>query len=350
MLKNIKKIAVMGHFGFGKELLNGQTVKTKILTAELEKQLGLEQVLKIDTHGGKKALPKLFFKAISALRKCQNVVILPAHNGVRFFVPILTFFNRFYKRKLFYAVIGGWLPKYLQDKPKLLKKLQKFDGIYVETNTMRVALEEMGFKNVKVMPNCKELKILSADEIVYSQTEPYKLCTFSRVMKEKGIEDAVNAVKAVNEKFGRTVYTLDIYGQVDGEQTEWFENLKAVFPEYIRYGGLGPFDQSVEVLKNYFALLFPTKFYTEGIPGTIIDAYAAGVPVLSAQWESYADIINDNTGTGYEFGNNEKLVEILVELGEHPKQVFNKKQNCLNEAKKYQPSTAIQVLIDDLGN
>jgi hypothetical protein len=30
-------------------------------------------------------------------------------------------------------------------------------------------------------------------------------------MKEKGIEDAVNAVISVNKKFGTTVFTLDIY-------------------------------------------------------------------------------------------------------------------------------------------
>lgn len=339
------KIGIIGHYGGQKQFLDGQTVKTKIITKELEKQLGSEQILKIDTHGGKKALPKLFFKAISALRKCRNVLILPAHNGVRFFVPLLTFFNRFYKRKLVYAVIGGWLPQYLQDKPKLLKKLKKFDGIYVETNTMRVALEELGLTNVEVMPNCKELKVLSEEELVYSKEEPYKLCTFSRVMKEKGIEDALNAVKAVNEKFGRTVYTLDIYGQIDGGQTEWFEALQKSFPEYIRYGGLVPFDQSVEVLKNYFALLFPTKYYTEGIPGTIIDAYAAGVPVISAQWESYGDIVSNQTGIGYEFGCNENLIDILEELEQKPELVFSKKENCLNEAKKYQPKTAIENLI-----
>ena len=43
------------------------------------------------------------------------------------------------------------------------------------------------------------------------ELKPLPLCTFSRVMKEKGIEDAVYAVRTVNEHFGRTVYTLDIY-------------------------------------------------------------------------------------------------------------------------------------------
>ena len=32
----MKKACVLGHFGFGKELLNGQTVKTKMVADELE--------------------------------------------------------------------------------------------------------------------------------------------------------------------------------------------------------------------------------------------------------------------------------------------------------------------------
>ena len=146
----MKKIAIIGHFGFGGNYLDGQTIKTKIITKELVRQFGDEQVLKIDTHGGKKILPKLFFQTISALRKTKNVVMLPAHNGIKFFTPILTIFNKIFKRKLFYIVIGGWLPEYLKDKKGLEKRLKKFDGIFVETNTMKTALQNMRFQNIFV--------------------------------------------------------------------------------------------------------------------------------------------------------------------------------------------------------
>ena len=50
------RISVIGHFGTGLNLLNGQTIKTKIVTEELERRFGLDEVLKIDTHGGFKTL------------------------------------------------------------------------------------------------------------------------------------------------------------------------------------------------------------------------------------------------------------------------------------------------------
>lgn len=350
MRKTQAKVAVIGHFAFGKEFLDGQTIKTKIVTDELAKQFGNEEIIKFDTHGGKITALKAPFQVLKALKNSKNVVIFPAHNGLRVYAPLLAFFKKlFKKRKLHYVVIGGWLPKFLQNKKGLAGRLRKFDGIYVETNTLKNALEEQGFENVSVMPNCKNLKILKAEELVYPAGEPFKLCTFSRVMKEKGIEDAANAVKAVNEQFGRVVYTLDIYGQIDPFQTQWFEDLKQTFPEYIRYCGVVDYDKSVEVLKNYFALLFPTRFYTEGIPGTIIDTYAAGVPVIASKWESFADIIDDGTsGICFEFGDIADMRRCLIEAVNNPKTMSGMKLNCLRKCFDYLPEEAVNRLANNL--
>lgn len=349
MSKNLKTACVIGHFGFGLDLLNGQTVKTKILSEELEKRFP-DGILKIDTHGGIKSLIKAPFHVLKALKRCKNVIILPAHNGLRVYAPLLALMRPLYKgRKLHYAVIGGWLASFLENKKGLEKNLKKFDGVYVETSTMKNALEAKGFENVLVMPNCKELKILSPEELSKDYSEPYKLCTFSRVMKEKGIEDAVNAVKAVNEKAGRVVYSLDIYGQIDGGQTEWFESLKASFPEYIRYGGLVPFDKSVEVLKDYYALLFPTYYEGEGFAGTVIDAYAAALPVISSDWKYNSEIVHDGeTGLIFKVHDVDMLTEQLGCLLEDPGLVQQMRVNCLNEAKNYLPSTAMKIIIEKM--
>ena len=98
MKRNINKktVCIIGHFGFAKNLLNGQTVKTKIITKELEKQLGKEEVLKIDTHGGKKKMLQLIFQLPVTMKNVKNIIMMPAHNGIRFFAPLLVFFNSFF--------------------------------------------------------------------------------------------------------------------------------------------------------------------------------------------------------------------------------------------------------------
>ena len=336
---NKKRVCIIGHFGFGENLLNGQTVKTKIITKELENQLGKDEVSKIDTHGGKKKMLQLLFQLPVIMKNVKNIIMMPAHNGIRFFAPLLEFFNFFFHIKLHYVVIGGWLPEFLENKKRLQKNLKKFDGIYVETNTMKVNMEKLGFSNIYILPNCKELKILKENELVYATSKPFKLCTFSRVMKEKGIEDAVNAVEEINKKYDETIFTLDIYGQIDAMQTEWFESLQSRFLKDVSYKGLVPFDKSTDVLKNYYALLFPTYYEGEGFAGTLIDAMAAGVPIIASDWRYNSEIVQDNR-TGFLIKNSESLHEKLEFIKSNITLVNDMKKICIEEAKEYLPNIA----------
>lgn len=349
MLKKLSKVCVCGHFGFGENLLNGQTVKTKIVQEELIYRLGKDEVKELDTHGGKKKLLSLPFTLANVLRKCKNIIILPAQNGLRVIAPLLVLENKIFRRKLHYVVIGGWLPEFLKNRTFLTRQLKKFNCIYVETKTMQNALISQGFTNVEVMPNCKKIKILDEAELVYPDMEPYKLCTFSRVMREKGIEDAVEAVKAVNDKYGRTIFTLDIYGQVDEGQKEWFEELKKTFPDYVCYGGLVPYDKSTDVLKDYYALLFPTYYDGEGFAGTLIDAMAAGVPVIASDWKYNGEIVkNKETGMLYTVSNQEELINNLIYCYEKREIWITMKSKCVLEAREYMPEVVVDILINRL--
>ena len=201
----MKKIAIVGHFGFGYSYFDGQTVKTKILADELQRRFGMEEVSLYDTHGGIRAMPKILVQVLSALKNHENVIILPAHNGLRVIAPWLSFWNRFFKRKTHYSVIGGWLPSLLKKKAGLAKSLRRFSGIYVETSTMRSALVSMSFSNVFVMQNFKKLDLLSVEDLSVCKEPPYSLCMFSRVMKEKGVEDAIEAIRRINKSENKAI-------------------------------------------------------------------------------------------------------------------------------------------------
>ena len=346
----MKKICVLGHFGFGENLLNGQTVKTKIVTDELSKQIGLDQVTKIDTHGGIKRLPVLIFKLYKGFLNSENIIVLPAQNGLKIFAPLCVMLNKIFKRKIHYIVIGGWLSSYLDNNNKLEKILKKFDSIYVETSTMEKALKKRGFDNIVLMANFKNLTVLQNEDLISEIRKPYQFCTFSRILKEKGIEEAIDAIEQINKKNERVECKLDIYGQIDESQIEWFENLRKNFPVYISYKGLVPYDKSVEIIKTYYAVLFPTKFYTEGIPGTILDAYAAGVPVVCSKWESFADVVDDEkTGWGYDFFDKKGLYKTLIKIINIREEKYKViKKDCLKKANNYRPENGIKPLMDRL--
>lgn len=343
------KIGVCGHFGFKESLVNGQTIKTKSLTEELKMILGSNEVITVDTHKWKRNPFSLFFKCILLSKRCKNVIILPAQNGIKVFVPLFLTLNKIFNRKLHYVVVGGWLPELLKNNSRLKSQLIKFDVIYVETESMVNTIKQIGLKNIKCLPNFKRLNILGEHNLEYPIKLPYKLCTFSRVMKEKGIEDAINAVESINNEIGKTVFTLDIYGQVDIEYEDRFEELKRNMPDYINYKGVVKFDESVEILKKYYVLLFPTHFYTEGVPGTIIDAYAAGLPIVYSRWENWSEIIDDmETGIGFDFGNYEAFKNVLRRILEDQNEINKMRVNCLLKAEQYMPNSILKNLIENL--
>lgn len=345
------KVGICGHYGKNKPFFDGQTVKTKIITSQIEKEIGKENVLCVDTYGGKKKLILHLCGIVHILKECNHVIILPAQNGLLIFAPVMAILNLIFKKKLHYVVIGGWLPSYIQKRKWLQRALKRFDYIYVETNTMRELLQRIGMDNIVLLPNSKQLRIVDSESLVNWTKGPYSLCTFSRITQQKGIEDIITAVIKINTKYNRTVFKLDNYGQIDSNYERRFKALIEQSPEYIKYCGVVDFDKSVDVLKRYYALVFPTLFYTEGIPGTIIDAYAAGLPIISSKWESFVDIVdNGKTGIGYTFGNYEDLVFTLEEISNEPEILNSMRLNCVEKAKEYLPEKALVPLLKRITN
>lgn len=344
------KVGLIGNYGGGTESLDGQTIKTKIVSSEVEKNFGASNVVRKNTHGGIFFLFKMPLVILATLLTCQNVLIFPARNGIKFIVPVLVFLNFFFKRKLHYVVIGGWLPDFLATRSFLSRQLKKLDWIYVETEIMKNRLDVNGFNNVCVMPNFKRLAIVEENELVDVVHAPFRFCTFSRVMKEKGIEDAVKAIVQINERTKTTTCMLDIYGKVDEKQQEWFNDLMKNSPKEISYKGCVSFDKSVETLKEYYALLFPTYYDGEGFAGTLLDAFAAGVPVIASDWRYNAEVVrNDVDGFIFKTSNFEDFVEkIEIAIGDC-KNWNGKKRNCLERAWQYSPQNVTKELFDNIG-
>lgn len=342
----MKTIGVCGHFAEKKPTASGQIIKTRIVTDELIAHLGADEVLKVDSCGGAKVVPRMLWQSLKLFKNCRNILIMPAYKGLRVFVPVYSFYNLFFSRELHYVVIGGWLDSFLEQHSWLARLLKTFRGIYVETASMKEKLERTGFANVMVMPNFKALSIV--DQPIYTGGQPYKLCTFSRVMREKGIEEAVEAVKMVNRQYGKTVCRLDIYGQVDPLYQARFEELQKQFPAYVAYRGLIPFEKSTAVLKNYFALLFPTFYHGEGFAGTLIDAMAAGLPVIASNWNYNSEIvIPGKTGVLVDDCNADRLCEQLVKIFNAPETWLGMRKTAAEAAKCYTPQVAMAGLLEN---
>ena len=345
----MKRVGVLGHFAFGMNKSNGQTIKTLFISNELKYFIGDRNVGLEDTVGGFRFLLRLPFVLFKLMREYSNIIILPAYKGVLTMVPALTFLNIFFHRRIHYVVIGGWLPTYMKKHPLLLYSSKHLHKIYVETSSMKEALHAMGVHNVKVMPNFKRLDILKTNELPTTVPPILKVCTFSRVMKEKGIMDAIEAVVECNKRLGVKRYTLDIYGMIERGQEEWFKDLMRHQPAEISYKGIVDASKSSAILKDYFVMLFPTLFPTEGFPGTVIDAFSAGLPTIASNCTSITEILREGeTGFIYPMHSVPALTDILMRLANQPETITPMRLKCLQAAQLYKPENVIPLLISEL--
>ena len=342
----MKRVAVIGHFGIGKGLVNGQTIKTENLYNALDGESGVAASF-VDTSGWKRHPLRLLVSVYRAVKDNEAVIMLPAKNGVRVFSSLLLLFNSHNshrRAKLYYDVVGAWLPSLLSQNPHLATRLRKFDGVWAETRTLQIALEKLGFDNVSLVPNFKDITPITSDEMGSIDGYPIRLVIFSRISELKGVSDAINAVCAVN--YNSTKFVLDIFGPVEEEYKSAFECLLSKSSGFVKYCGVIDASKSVDVLKKYHALLFPTKSFTEGVPGTIIDAYCAGLPVIASRWESYSDICIDGVSAlGYEFGCTELLCELLKDIEEDPSILDGMRPDVIAEGRKYTSQETIKQII-----
>ena len=340
-----RKIGIIGHFGGTENILDGQTIKTKILYNEINKATKWK-IIKVDTYYKKRKPIKLFIDTFKCLLNTKDIIVLLSGNGMRFYFPLLSFFSRKFNTKIYHDVIGGNLDVYVSKYPKFEKYLNSFQVNWVETEGMKKGLIKQKIENCEVMPNFKRLPIVNGNMSQIEFLEPYCFCIFSRVMKEKGIEEAIEAIEEINEEVGRTICNLDIYGRIDDGYVKRFDEVLRRATPAVRYKGMVPYDKSVDTIKEYYALLFPTHWNGEGFPGTIVDAFSAGIPVIATDWNCNGEIV-DNGINGILYPNEEirTLKEAIECLVNNVRIIGKMKKNCIESAKQYQPDKYIRDII-----
>ena len=339
------KVGVCGNFDTEIKSINGQSQKTVNIAKQLILKYGENNVFCVDTSNFKKNPIVFLFNYLKMLKLCQNIVLLPANNSIRIVVPLAVRLKKKYRYKILYPVIGAWLANMLNAKTKLRECAKQIDMIYPESVTLKEELESIGIKNVKVMANFKNIEPFLYDEINKEFNKPYNICFFSRVTPQKGVDDLINAVKEINKN--EIKYILDIYGPIYEPYKEEF--LKCIEPPYINYKGVVEHDRGKYILKDYYLHIFPTKYPGDGVPGSVVESYMAGLPVIASCWPSCRDVIDDNiTGLIYEFGNYKQLKEKLLEAYNEPEKMISMRENCIKKAYDYTPECVMKKLYDDM--
>ncbi len=341
-------ISIIGHFGGKRNFNDGQTIKTRTFYSALNKTK-VAKVHKVDTYYIKKNPFLFIYQLLRTLFADKRVVVLLSSNGRKFLFPILCFWSKRFKKFVYHYAIGGRLADEASDNERLRKRIASFKGNWLENKVNVTRLHEIGVKNAVYVPNFKSIKPVDLDSVPLITSAPFRFCLFSRVMKKKGVQDAADAIVEINRKSGKTVAELDIYGPIDEGYKDAFNQLLEQSPDYIQYKGIVPANESVDVLKDYFMLLFPTRWFREGMPGTVIDALFSALPVIASDWAFCREMLEDEkTALIYDFNQPSLLIDKIEFAMDHPMKINAMKGNCLDEAENYSEKKVMDFIIKEM--
>jgi glycosyltransferase involved in cell wall biosynthesis len=131
-----------------------------------------------------------------------------------------------------------------------------------------------------------------------------------RLCAEKGVREAVEAAETLGGEA-----SLDVYGPFWGDSLS-----EDIFHGKTRVRYRGPIepDRVPDVMREHDALLLPTRHRDEGYPGGIIEAFAAGRPVICTRWMALPEMVDDSCGILIEPGDAAGLSAAMKRLTDDP--------------------------------
>lgn len=345
------KILVSGYFGYETNQLDGQTIKTRNIYKlfDSKKEEYNFELRPFDTQTFQKSKLNVWRMFVNIV-KCDILIYIAAHNNLKYFFPIIFLLSKIFGFKINYIVVGGWLADFIKDKPIHIKQLRTIDGIYPETNELANRLRnEYNYNNVHQLQNFRITKNIDLKNSIGNHTDAnnIKLVFMARVHPMKGVGTifklADRLIKDQNNKV-----KIDLYGPIFAEyENEFYMNLDK--NKNVSYRGILKPQDINNTLVNYDIMLFPTRYYTEGLPGSILDAYISGIPVIATKWQYATEFVEDDvSGVIVGFDNVDEFIDETIRLINNPVKIDNLKKGTQKQLVRYSPETAWTILKNNI--
>lgn len=221
------------------------------------------------------------------------------------------------------ALLGlKWKKRAIQtvrNNPEIFPKnrvMKKYRNVLVKKSRLTIVQNEQQkkyfpeneWRKIKVLPNPVSSSLLKIER--HESTERFKIVSVGRLESQKNFDLLIDAVACVIQKYENVI--LDIYGE---------GSMKEKLQEHINCLSL---QQSVTLKgrsSNYddmygTASLFVLSSDFEGMPNTLLEAMAVGIPCISTDCPTGpSDIIeSEKNGILVPTGNKEKLVQAIENL------------------------------------
>ena len=226
---------------------------------------------------------------------------------------------------------GAFFKYFYDNTSNLMKKfvdftLKKVNAFIVLGDNLRFNFEKWS-KNIFVVTNGTDVLINYNIEEKYKEKNEVVITYLSNFFKSKGIVEVVKSVKEVITRFPDKKIIYKIAGDwgLDPILGLTKEEIKAEVDKvlstdgtakYIHFMGVITGEKKLNLLKETDIFLLPTSY--DAHPRSILEAMAAGCPVISTPIGAIPETVIDNeTGFIIEPGNHLVLTEKITQLIEN---------------------------------
>lgn len=185
------------------------------------------------------------------------------------------------------------------------KSLKNVDTVFFqnESNLNFFINENISNPNKFELLNGSGVNLEQFHPLEYPTSDVIKFVFISRIMKEKGIDQYLQAAKIIKNKYPNTEF--HICGFLEDDYQETIEEYEKM--DIITYHGM--IMDIRDILKYTHCTIHPS-YYPEGMSNVLLESSASARPVITTMRPGCKEIVDDNQ-TGYLF--QEKNTEQLVE-------------------------------------
>ena len=322
------KLIFIGPVGVGHQPTSGGTMKNSLFLQRFSSLF--EKIVVVDTEKWRKN-PFVALKLVSVLAFIRKAkVVISCEAMAPKVVKFLYFFRL--QRDVIYWVIGCDVVRRISEGELDVRLFEYLTSIVVQSPKMVADLNAVGLNNAIYVPNSKPIYEI---QLVARSSKKTKFVFVSRIIPEKGCDFIINCVKRLNAEGYKEQFSISFYGKIGPDYH--FEETIAGIENVAFKGVLNLLEKSgYDELSEYDVFLFPTYYKGEGFPGSVIDAYIAGLPIIASDWHFNKEVIREGeTGFMISPKDEDALHDRMLSLIKDKTDLTRMSQNCMKEAKRY---------------
>lgn len=282
----------------------------------------------------------LFHRLLFSKANLVYIPVCQATTGFLRDVPFIVM-SKLFGKKVVLHLRGGHFREFYNSSNKVMKyvieqTLKRINRMIVLGDSLKILFDGLiPEEKLSVVPNGLNIAL---DKVRYKNLEKDHLMILflSNLIETKGFKDVLYSVKKVTQYHRNVRYIFAGGWRKDKDELECEDYLKREkIKDYVEFRGTVTGRNKTRLLQDADIFAFPTYYPMEGHPWVIVEAMAAGLPIITTDQGCIKEsVIDGENGFIIPKRDTDSIAEKIIHLIEHPevKERMGQKSRQLYEA------------------